>query len=98
MDINPYNFAKSQVDFNQALKELRQELEVPNQNCMHKQLAKVKDPEERAAWQKFLKKKEQTAYEEACMHNIAGVAGIVWIPANLDDASATNAKTKKIAG
>jgi len=61
---------------------------------MHRQLATVKDPEERAEWQKFLKKKEQAAYEEACMHNIGGVSDLAWIPADLNDPFKKDAEGK----
>ena len=33
-------------------------------------------------WCQHFAKQEQSAYEEACMHNVAGVAGIAWIPTN----------------
>ena len=58
----------------------------------HKDLAAKKQ------WRKHFRKKEQTALEEACMHNVAGVSEIAWIPAGLNNPFQKDKSTEKLLG
>ena len=57
-------------------------MEIPDRANQKKQIQQHKTNEMRQKWRKHFEKLENTAYEEACMHNVADVAGIAWIPAN----------------
>ena len=77
-DFNPKNYAPAQTNFNQALREIWKEMGIPDYQDQQKQIAQHKTDELQQVWRKHFAKQEQAAVEEACMHNVAGVAGIAW--------------------
>ena len=95
---NPHNYAPSQLDFQKSWNELKKELGVPDKKHQKKQIAQHQDPAAKEAWSKHFAKQEQTAYQEACMHNVAGVSEVAWVPADLNCPFQKDPDTDKLLG
>src|SRR5687768_9319166 len=97
-DYNRHDYAPSQLSFKTAYEELKKELKIPIRQEQEKTIAQHKDPAAKAKWRKHFAKKEQTVYEEACMHNVGGVASVCWIPADPNHPSKKDPVTGKLHG
>ena len=73
-------------------------MNIPDHADQQKQIDQHKTNELKEKWRKHFEKQEQTAVEEACMHNVAGVAGIAWIPTYPYDPLRREKGTGKLLG
>ena len=97
-DYNPNDYAPSQLNFKTAYNELKKELKIPSHQEQQKTLAQHKDPAAKDKWKKHFAKKEQTCYEEACMHNVGGIASVCWIPTDPNHPDKKDPVTGKLRG
>ena len=97
-DYNPYNYEVSQNNFDQTWKDFRKELELPDSKNQQRKIDQANSAEAKQKWAKHFAIKERSALEEACMHHVAGVAEIGWIPANLFNCFQKEPGTNKLLG
>ena len=97
-EINPDDFDESQLDFENALKTFRKELEVPSKKKVAKHLQEVTDPEANQKWKKYFQNMDNAVLQEASIYHAGGVAGLAWIPEDTVCPTKTDPETKKLLG
>ena len=94
----PEEYTEEQCNFSKALSAFERQINVPNQKEIDAQLRHVKDPDQRQIWQKHYEARQNKAIKEACLHHVAGVKELAWVPADYTKPRQVDPNTKKLLG
>ena len=94
----PEEYLEDQCSYAKALSTFERELNVASQKEIDVQLKQVKDPDMKLKWQKHFDAQQNKAIKEACLHHVAGVKELAWVPVDCRNPRLIDPTTKRLLG